>query len=130
MDHGAGQMVHVLAQFGQVVEDGPRVQGIEHQQVDHRVAVGLHGIAAPMGHGAVGHLHREVEGALGRLRVGEVGQHGGCGHGPLQRPADGQEPPAHRVIHVLVNEAGEAIDLAEQNPHRPRGVVADLHPLG
>ncbi len=45
-------------------------------------------------------------------------------HHPFQRPADAEKPPTGKPVHVFMNEPGKAVDLAQQNAHRPCGVIA------
>ena len=81
-------------------------------------------VAAAVRHHAVADLDREVERAVGRVGVGEPGERAGHRDRALERAADRQEPPAGEAVHVLVHEAGEAGDLAQQHAHGAGGVVA------
>ena len=83
-----------------------------------------------MGHDTVADLQHHVERAIRGVRPRQPGQHARDLDATLQPSADFQEAPAGEAIHVLVQQAGEARELAQQDSHRPRGIIARRNDSG
>ena len=79
-----------------------------------------------MGHDAVADLEQHFERAVGRILAGQPGDDAGDLDAALEAAADLEEAPAGEAVHVLVDEAGEAGELAQQHGHRAGRVVAGL----
>ena len=80
-----------------------------------------------MGHDAIADLQHHVERAVRRLGVGQPGQRTGDLDAAFQPPADLEKTPAGETVHVLVQQAGEAGKLAQDDGHCPCRVIARRH---
>ena len=123
------QILDMRRDLVELADDRARIERIEGEEVDHRLAAGRDRVAAPMRHDAVGRLHGKVEAAVRRAGVGQFGQKRAQQIGPLHRLADRQEAPAHEAIHVVVDQPGKARDLAQKHGHGADHVVAGTHRL-
>ena len=107
-----------------------RIERIEHQEVDGALRAGAHRVAAAVGHHAVADLEQHFERAVGRILARQPADDAGDLDAALEAAADLEEAPAGEAVHVLVDETGEARELAQQHGHRARRVVAGLDPRG
>ncbi len=89
-----------------------------------RAASGLDGVLAAMGHDAVADLQHHVERAVRRVLARQQAEHAGDVDAAFEPAADLEEAPAGEAVHVLVQQAGEAGELAQDDGHGAGRVVA------